>query len=134
MIRIRHVYNFEYASDAIPELSSQASLTRPDMTYTPKELLHRYQAGLPMDKLSNHHYSGDMIAPDPRTLDLTEQADMIRDARETVRRMDAELTAKEQARAAAAVKQRRQRDANNKQLMDAVEYLKRFDKQPPAAA
>lgn len=54
------------------EKNSGISDTKPDMTYTPAELLTRYAKGLPMEKLRGYAYHGDNYVPDPRRMDLTE--------------------------------------------------------------
>lgn len=103
-MKIRTTANYEKQPG---EVFKQPSLTRPDMTYTPKEMLLRYQRGLPLDKVRDMSYHGDDMYPDTRSMDLVEVQEQIDKVRDTIERGKAELQEKEAKR-----KQRR------KELLD----------------
>lgn len=79
---IRNTYTYNYKVHGDYEKNGKPSMTQPDMTYTPQELLIRYAKGLPMDKLSDHYYHGDTELPDLRRMDLTEVDDLAYQAKQ----------------------------------------------------
>lgn len=75
-LKFRNSINYhEYPS--IPTVSSKPSMTTPDMSYSPQELIIRHAKGLPLNKLSNHSFHGSNDVPEIRKLDLTEQAELL---------------------------------------------------------
>lgn len=80
------------------ESNNGLSLTVPDMTYTPQELLIRARKGLTMPKLNALTYHGDINDVDPRSLDLVELHERIDLYKQRVIDAQAKLKAKQQQR------------------------------------
>lgn len=103
-----YIYDADYSSEKV----SSKSKTRPNMTYTPQELIMRYQKGMPMPKLSGYSYH-DM--PDPRTMDMTEQAELMQATAFDIKQKEKELQEKQRAR-------KEKNSENVKQYHEFLEY------------
>lgn len=61
------------------KISTLPSLTVPDETMTPRQILERYANGLPVmgDNSQPQYYGEEALGIDPRTLDLSEQQEIL---------------------------------------------------------
>lgn len=93
-MKIRTAYNHQQIlAEKRYEKNDQPSLTIPDQTLTIPEILRRYARGIPLDSIVKLPiYDGeDIYNPDMRTLDLTEQAELIEQRSAELKKLNKEL-------------------------------------------
>lgn len=114
MPKIRNMFTYsQYASKL--EQNNGERLTRPDMAYTPQQLLQRHRNGQTFPKLNTISYHQDIQVPDPRTLDLVEMEELLQQSRAHTKQ--AETTYKE----ALAARKKAAEDKNAKMLSELLE-------------
>lgn len=117
-MKIRTPYNHEtYRAEKRYERNDQPSLTIPDQTLTIPEILRRYARGIPLDSIVKLPiYDGeDIYNPDMRTLDLTEQAELIEQRSQELKKLNKEL---EEGRRVAKENYIRERRAEYQKWLD----------------
>lgn len=76
------------------EVNNEENMTVPNMSLSVQEIILRYTQGRPVAINNNLLYTGEeeeLLYPDTRMMDLTEQEEALEQARESVRKTDAKL-------------------------------------------
>lgn len=70
------------------EVNTMPSLTLPDQSLSIQQIMEKHRRGYPIDARREPQYLGDEYVPDIKHLDLAEQAEILHEARETVRQTE----------------------------------------------
>lgn len=107
------------------EVNKEASMTKPDMTYTVKEILSRWASGKPIMGTNDHVYTGEANTPDLRKMDLTEIEAL---AKENQRSIELRLKEYEDYKRKEQIRKKEQAEAASKkqaEILAAIEELKK---------
>lgn len=97
MKNIRHYLSYNHA-DSIGEQFTLPSLTVPDMSLTPAEILIRFSQGRPLMASRNLMYTGDDYLPDLRKYDLTEVQELEETNKQQLYELQTKLDERQKAR------------------------------------
>lgn len=104
-----------------PEKNDQTKVTKPDMSYTPAQLIERQRKGLPMPGLKDHFFGMDVAYPNLQAMDLTEKQEWAEATRKEFLRQKEKVAKKE----AALAEQRKEALKQRKQYDEAIaEFIK----------
>lgn len=121
MRKLIHSQNFDYKAHP-GERNGQPSFTRPDMTYTPYELLKRLNTGLPVGRMKNMAYHNDVILPELEKMDLVEKQELMEANVEKITQLDKDWREKELKRSE-ALKQKAEQERKYREKFD--EFMKK---------
>ena len=97
-LELRHQLNYQYNHKVYGEHNNLPSGTKPDLSLSITEILHKYTSGRPLPQLKDYDYHQDVNLPDIRTLDLVEREELYNHVKKNVEALEASVNEKEAKR------------------------------------
>lgn len=106
------------------EVNNSPSRTKPDMTFTIKQLLQRFAAGKPLTKSNNLAYTGAQVLPEIKKLDMTDLTELSASARRNIELKRQELKEMEEKKQLRQKEAKEAHEARKKELQEYQNWKK----------